>query len=105
MKQEMSARTNRVFLNPAPGNSSRCRLSSDRIVVAIDAVGNERVARNDRVLVELHRAQSDHRSLGPVFHLNGVVLGAFSQAATASANTEPSTEGFHAPELGCHFSS
>jgi predicted dienelactone hydrolase len=28
MKQEMSARTNRVFLNPAPGNSSRYRLSS-----------------------------------------------------------------------------
>ncbi len=32
--------------------------------------------------------------LVPVFHLNGVVLGAFSQAATASANTEPSTKAF-----------
>src|SRR3984957_17117933 len=37
----------------------------DRVVVAIDAVGDKRVARNDRVLVRLDRVQSDHRSMGP----------------------------------------
>jgi hypothetical protein len=37
--------------------------------------------------------------LVPVFHLNGVVLSALSQAATASAKTEPSTERLHGPQL------
>src|ERR1700722_11566911 len=37
----------------------------DRVVVAIDAVGDERVVRNDRVLVGLDRVQSDHCGMGP----------------------------------------
>src|SRR6266404_648602 len=36
----------------------------DRVVVAIDAVGDQGVARDDRVLVELDRVQPDHRGPG-----------------------------------------
>ena len=36
----------------------------DRIVVAIDAVGEQRIARNHRVLIELDRIQPDDRGVG-----------------------------------------
>src|SRR5215211_2539522 len=39
------------------------RLFLDRIVVAIDAVGDQRVARENRILVELDRVQADDSSL------------------------------------------
>src|SRR4051812_19555371 len=43
------------------------RLFLDRIVVAIDAVGDQRVARENRILVELDRVQADDSSLfGPI---------------------------------------
>src|SRR3954454_3377608 len=38
-------------------------LLPDRIVIAIDAVGDQGVARDDGVLVWLDRVQSDHRGL------------------------------------------
>src|SRR5580700_659101 len=38
----------------------------DRIVVAINAVGDQRIARNHHVFVELDRIQPDYRSTGPV---------------------------------------
>src|SRR5438552_12367130 len=38
-------------------------LSLDRIVVAKDAVGDERIARGDIVLVELDRVQADDRGV------------------------------------------
>src|SRR5712691_11822389 len=39
------------------------RLPLDRIVIAIDAVGDQCVARNDRVLVEFDRIQANDRGL------------------------------------------
>ena len=52
----------------------------DRIVVAIDAVGEQRVARDDRILVELDELRPITAVCLPPVHLNGVVLCAFSQA-------------------------
>src|SRR5262245_21316333 len=47
------------------------RLALDRIEVAIDAVGEQRVARNDGVLVELDRVEADHRGLLAATPLEG----------------------------------
>src|SRR5215468_8092272 len=43
----------------------------DRIEVAIDAVGEQRVARNDGVLVELDRVKADYRRLLAAVPLEG----------------------------------
>src|SRR5882724_8214862 len=69
----------------------------DRIVIAIDAVGNERVARNDGVLVELHRTQSDHRSSRPAipFERGGTLR--FFTGRNRVREHIAFDEGFHGP--------
>ena len=50
--------------------SGACALL-DRIIVAIDAVGDQRAARDDLILVEPDRIPPDHLGSVPLFHLNG----------------------------------
>jgi Branched-chain amino acid transport system / permease component len=75
----------------------------DRIVIAIDAVGHERVAGNDRVVVELHRVQSDRRGMGPGIPFErGCTLYLFTGCDRFRKDVT-FNEGFHGPELDRHL--
>src|SRR5450631_552939 len=75
----------------------------DRIVIAIDAVGHERVAGADRILVELHRVQSDHRGTGPGIPFErSCALYLFTGCNRFSKHIT-FNEGFDGPELDRHL--
>ena len=48
---------------PVPGSSIRCRPFLDGVIVAKDAVGDQRVAREDRILIQLDGSQADDGGL------------------------------------------
>src|SRR5216683_4307102 len=75
----------------------------DGVVVAIDGVGDQRVARNDRVLVGPHRIQPDHRGFGAAVPFErGCALRLFAGRNGLCKNISLD-EGSYGPQLGYGF--
>jgi hemoglobin-like flavoprotein len=75
----------------------------DRIVVAIDAVGDQRVARNHRVFVGPDRVQSDHRGLGAAIPFEGGGARRLLAGRDGVREDIAFDEGFHGPQLAQGF--
>src|SRR3954447_4422046 len=75
----------------------------DGIVVAIDAVGDERVACDHHIPVELHRVQANHRGLLAVVPSErGRTLRLFACPDRLGEHVT-FYEGLHGANLDCHF--